>query len=256
MKVATFITARLKSTRLPKKVLKPIQGRPMLSHMIERLRLARRPQQIVLCTSTVTQDDPLAELAEAEGIALFRGHPDDVLLRLAEAARAFDVDVVASCTADCPFVDPIYLDRLVNFHIGHGYDYSNTAGLPFGAFAYALSRPAIERACALKDETDTEVWGGYFTQSGAFRTGTLAIDDPAISRPALRLTVDEAADFELVSRIFEALYQPGRVFSLEEIVALCDRQPTIAAINAAVRQKPAPPIRLKADRVRATAIGG
>lgn len=252
MRIATFITARLQSTRLPKKVLKPIQGRPMLSHMIERLRLAERPERIVLCTSTVAQDDPLEALARTEGIEVFRGHRDDVLLRLTEAAEAFGVDVVASCTADCPFVDPIQLDRLINFHIGHGYDYSDTAGLPFGAFAQALSAPAMKRACAIKDETDTEVWGGYFTQTGAFYYGTLRVTDPEIQRPELRLSVDETADFDMVSAIFDALHQPGRVFPLAEIVALCDQRPDIAGINAGVRQPPTPPIRVKSSLAQMT----
>jgi spore coat polysaccharide biosynthesis protein SpsF len=216
----------------------------MLGHLIDRLRLAQRPQRIVLCTSTVAQDDPLEELAQAEGIDAFRGDPDDVLARLRDAANAFGVETVASCTADNPFVDPVWMDRLVDFHLVNGHDYSNTEGLPFGTFCYVLSRGALERACAIKDETDTEVWGGYFTQTGLFRWGTLSVDDPAVRRPELRLTVDEPRDFELVEGIFAELGHHGR-FSLAEIVALLDRRPELARLNADVRQKPGLPIRLK-----------
>ena len=253
MRVATFITARLKSTRLPRKVLLPILGEAMLTHLIRRVRLARRPDGIVLCTSTVAQDDPLVDLAREEGIEVFRGDPDDVLARLTAAAEAFGVDLVASATADCPFVDADHLDRLVDFHIDQGAEYCNTEGLPFGAFCYTLSRPAMARACAIKDKTDTEVWGGYFTQTDRFRCATLRVTDPRVARPDLRLTVDEAADFEMVTRLFEALHRPGRVFSLEEIVAFCDAYPEVARINAGVRQKPAPPIRVREDAPTAAA---
>jgi spore coat polysaccharide biosynthesis protein SpsF len=250
LNTAIFITARLKSTRLPRKVLREIDGRPMLSVMIERLRLAHRPHRIVLCTSTVEQDDPLETLAVAEGIDCYRGDPDDVLLRLRDAARAFDVDLVASCTADCPFVDPEQMDRMLEFHVANGLDYCNTDGLPFGAFCYTFTRAAVEKACEIKDMTDTEVWGGYFTQTGLFKCGTFEITDPTISRPDLRLTVDEIDDFRLVERIYAELGSDGRVFSLAEIVALCDEHPDIAGINASVQQKPGLPIRVKENSVR------
>jgi len=243
---AILITARLKSTRLPRKVLKPILGRPLLAHLIERLRSARFPDRIIVCTSTLPQDDPLEELAGREGVGCFRGDPDDVLVRLTEAARRFGVDTVISCTADNPFVDPEHIDRLAQFHISGGYDYTDVDGLPFGTFSYGLSFPAMVRACGIKDTVDTEVWKGYFLETRLFKTGTLRVTDPAVRRPDLRLTVDTPEDFEMVSRILEALYSEERTFRLEEIVRLCDADPTITAVNAHVRQKPVRPIRLKA----------
>jgi len=244
MTTAILITARLKSTRLPEKVIRPIHGRPMICHMLDRLKLAQRPQKIIICMSTVAQDDPLEEIAVQESVYCFRGHPDDVLLRLTHAADQFSVDTVISCTADNPFVDPEYIDRLVDFHLEHGYDYSKSSGLPLGAFAYALSHQAMVRACEIKAETDTEVWGGYFTETGQFSWGVMQVDDPSVRWPELRLTVDTLEDFELVTRIFDELYKPGQVFSLAEIVALCRRRPELVAINAGVKQKPGRKIRV------------
>lgn len=245
MNTAILITARLKSERLPMKVLKPILGRPMLCHMIDRLKLAKRPDQIILCTSPLSQDDPLESVAEQEGLACFRGDPEDVLSRLTAASEKFGVDTIINCTADNPFVDPFYIDQLLDWHIEQGNDYSITEGLPFGSFAYALSYPAMVRACQIKDEKDTEVWGGYFTQTGLFRTGILSVTDKDVRRPNLRVTVDTAEDFEVITQIFDALYVKGKVFSLHEIVQWCDQNPSVTAINAGVIQKPGIPIRLK-----------
>ena len=246
MNTAILITARLKSTRLPMKVIKPILGRPMICHMLDRLKLAQRPQKIIICTSPLAQDDPLEEIADQESVCCFRGPPDDVLLRLTQASAQFGVDIVVSCTADNPFVDPVYIDHLVDLHIAETNDYTKVEGLPFGTFSYALSYPAMARACQIKAETDTEVWGGYFTQTGQFKTGVLQVTDPAVRRPDLRLTVDTSEDFELVTRIFDELYGDGRIFPLVEIVALLDSRPDLRAINAQVKQKAAKPIRLKA----------
>ena len=247
MNIAILITARLKSTRLPMKVIKPILGRPMICHLLDRLKLAQRPQKIIICTSTITQDDPLAEIAAQESVHCFRGHPDDVLLRLTNAAEHFGVDTVISCTADNPFVDPIYIDHLVDFHLCHNHDYSKIEGLPWGTFSYAVSHSAMVRACELEAETDTEVWGGYFTETGEFSWGVLEVEDPSVRWPDLRLTVDTPEDFKFISRIFDELYSPGKVFPLSEIVALCRRCPDLVEINAQIKQKHSLPIKIKTE---------
>lgn len=250
MKTAILITARLKSGRLPMKVLKLIEGRPMICHMLDRLKFARRPQEIIICTSHLEQDTPLVDVAKEEGVSCFRGDPDDVLLRLTQAAEVFGVDTVVSCTADNPFVDPEYIDRLLDFHLKHNHDFSNTEGLPWGTFSYALSYPAMVTACGIKAERDTEVWGGYFTETGLFNWGTMVVDDPAVRWPELRLTVDTPEDFDLVTRIFGELYTPGTIFPLREIVTLCRRKPELPAINASVKQMPGIPIKIKSVIIR------
>jgi spore coat polysaccharide biosynthesis protein SpsF len=246
MKTAILITARLKSTRLPLKAIKPIHGRSMFCHLLDRLKLARRPQEIIVCTSPARQDDPLVEIARAENVQAFRGDPQDVLQRLTDAARRFGVDVVVNCMADNPFTDPEYIDRLVDYHLENRHDYSRTEGLPLGCFAYLLSYPAMLKACQCKADRDTEIWGDYFTKTGLFRWGTMKVADPGVLWPELRLTVDTPEDFDLVTRIFDELYEPGKVMPLREVLALCRRRPELPALNAHVRQREGPPIHLKA----------
>lgn len=247
MRSAILITGRLKSTRLPRKVLKPILGEPMFTHMVRRLKLAKAVDEIVLITSPLEEDMPLYDLALELGIEAYRGHPDDVLQRMYDAAVEHDVDLIVSCTADNPFVDPAAIDRLIDFQTAGGQDYVKMEGLPFGTFSYGIRREALRRVLEIKDEIDTEVWGGYFTETGQFEVGQLRFDDPAVHWPELRLTVDTPADFELIERIFAELHRDGEVFTLEEIIALCRAKPELVAINADVEQKPAKPIRLKPE---------
>ncbi len=245
MKTAIFITARLKSTRLPKKAIKPIEGKPMIRHQIERLRLAERPDQIVMCTSPVDEDDPLEQVARNEGIECYRGEPEDVLLRLTNAGRKFDVKTVVSCTADNPLTDPVYIDRLVDFHDEGGYDYSRIQGLPFGTFSYAVSHSAMEKACEVKAKRDTEVWGGYFTDTDYFSVGTLEVDNESVRWPDLRLTVDTPEDFRLMKKVFEHVYQEGKVFPLKKVVNLLENKEGIRKINSDIEQKKPTPIEVK-----------
>lgn len=249
MRTAILITARLKSTRLPKKAIKPIEGKPMIRHQIDRLRLAERPEQIIVCTSPVDEDDPLERIAEDEGISCYRGDPEDVLLRLTNAAKEFDVDTVISCTADNPLTDPHYIDKLVRFHHEGGYDYSQIEGLPWGTFSYAVSRPAMERACEIKAKRDTEVWGGYFTETGKFDVGTFEVTEEELRRPDLRLTVDTPKDFELVDRIFSELYNVDSTFSLKDVIKLIKRKPSLSNINKEVKQKNPEPIEVRNEEL-------
>lgn len=227
------------------KALKKVRGRELIAHLIDRLKLAKVPDEIVICTSTVADDDPLEALAEREGILCFRGDPDDVLARITAAAVAHDLDVAVSCTADNPFVDAASIDAVIGFHVENGHDFTTMEGLPWGSFSYALSRPAMERATALSATVDTEVWGGYFTQTGQFSCGSMPIIDAAMEWPDLRLTVDTPEDFELIEAIFEGLDRDENTFSLPEIVALCRARPELATLNSHVRQQAAKPIVLK-----------
>ena len=89
MKTAFLITARLKSTRLPKKVLLKVQGKPLIIHMINRIRHAKNINKIIICTSTNSQDDPLEEIANQQKIDCYRGSEDDVIQRLLDTAKKF-----------------------------------------------------------------------------------------------------------------------------------------------------------------------
>lgn len=245
MRKAIFITARLKSTRLPYKIIKEIMGKPMISHMIDRLKLSKLADFICICTSTNLQDDPLIKVAQENGVKIFRGHEDDVLYRLLCAAKKEKVDLIISCTADNPFVDPEYIDKLIEFHLNNNNDYSKIDGLPFGAFVYAVSFQALKKACDIKKNIDTEVWGGYFTDTGLFKCGIMLVDDKELRRPEIRLTVDYLEDFRLVEEIFGNLYRADRIFTLREIVKFLDANPQIASINTKIMQKPGIPVKIK-----------
>jgi spore coat polysaccharide biosynthesis protein SpsF len=245
MKSAILITARLKSSRLPMKVIKPLSDIPMIIHMLDRLKLAKTPEEIIICTSTVGQDDPLEQIAEEQGVKCFRGDPDDVILRLTDAAKFYDIETVINCTADNPFVDPIYIDKLYQHHIKQENEFSKIEGLPWGTFSYAMSRQAMQKVCDMKDEKDTEVWHGYFMDTGRFKWDALQVTDKAVNWHNLRLTVDYPEDFALMERIFDELWDGKSVFPLSDIVELCRNNSEIVAINEHVLQKSGIPIKLK-----------
>ncbi len=230
MKTVFLITARLKSTRLPRKALADIAGRTAIGHLIDRLRRARRVDEIVICTSVHPLDDALAETAVAEGVACFRGDEDDVLLRLHEAAQRHGAGYVLNVTADCPLVDPVYADRIVDAYERTGADLIRALDLPHGAFSYGLRPKALEQAVAIKDTTHTEVWGRYFTDTDLFRVYDLPVD-PAHRRPDVRMTLDYPEDLAFFQAVWSGVAGHDPSLSLDAVLQYLDAHPDVAALN-------------------------
>ncbi|PPR78473.1 MAG: hypothetical protein CFH01_00962 [Alphaproteobacteria bacterium MarineAlpha2_Bin1] len=244
MKIASFITARLKSQRLKRKVLLPICGRPMLSHLIDRLKLSKKCQQIVLCTSTIKEDDDLENFAIREGVDCFRGHPDDVMLRLRDAADFYKTDIISSCTADNPLIDNLSMDDLIDYHINGKFDFSISKNIPFGTFTMTVNSSSLDKACDIKDSAETEFWPQYFLRTNQFKLGEL-VHNKIYSNSDIRLTVDEKPDFELMNIIFSNLHKSNKIFSLEDVIKFLDKNPELKKINSNVKQKIPSEIKLK-----------
>ena len=151
MKVGYLITGRLKSTRLPKKLLLEIEGKSVITHMIDRLKQAKKIDEIIICTSTNEQDKPLGEIAKNNNIQCYFGDPDDVLLRLLSAADEFGLDYILNITADCPFADPYYADKIVEKYIETNADFIRQFDLPHGAFSYGIKVNALRKVVELKN---------------------------------------------------------------------------------------------------------
>ena len=123
IRVVGVIQARMGSTRLPGKVLKPIAGKPLLWHIVHRLRCCDTIEDIAVATSTNPRDDAIVEWGAAEGVTVIRGPEDDVLARFARAAEALDADLIVRVSSDAPFIDAGFVDHLVTTLVEQDGDY-------------------------------------------------------------------------------------------------------------------------------------
>lgn len=234
MKILTLLQARTSSTRLPGKVLLPLLGQPMILRQIERIKRAKLIGTLCLVTSTDPSDDELAEVVARAGVAVFRGSLDDVLDRFYAATRQYPADIVVRLTGDCPLADPAIIDAAIQHFIDSGVDYLNNCqpatypdGLDVEVFRLAALEEAWEHA-ALPSQRE-HVTPYIHGQPERFRLGAIRNDQDL---SALRLTVDESADFTLVERIYTALYPTKPDFALADILALLDNHPDWLGLNA------------------------
>ncbi len=239
-RVVAIVQARMGSSRLPGKVLKEILGRPLLGLLIERLRRCIRLNELVIATSTYELDDVIFGYCKRNEVAVYRGSEDDVLSRYAEAAKAFDADVVVRICADSPLIDPGLIDDLISDYLCGpiSCDYiSNTLNqtYPLGMNAEVFSAEALTdaninaRMPYEREHVTPYIYGNPDRY-------TIREKHAELDYSKIRLTVDVPEDFDLVKLVFERIYPNNADFGLAEIISLYRDSPEIFDINAHVQQ--------------------
>jgi spore coat polysaccharide biosynthesis protein SpsF len=239
MTTVGIVQARMGSTRLPGKVLRPLAGEPMLARCVSRLLRAKSLDRVVVATTTGADDDAIVELCRARGWPWFRGECDDVLDRYCGAARAFGADVMVRVTSDCPLLSPRVVDRVVAA-LGDADLASNVIPRhtwPRGLDAEAVRMEALERACRDDADPATREHVTLYIKRHPERFRLVPVNhDEDLSE--MRWTVDTPDDYAFASRVYEHFGHDG--FSWREVLALVRSHPEIAALNRHVTQKPLP----------------
>jgi spore coat polysaccharide biosynthesis protein SpsF len=239
--VIAIVQARLSSTRLKGKVLKPILGRPLLWYVVSRLQRAAKVHKVLVATSIDASDDALAEWCAQEGIGCYRGNLDDVLERFASAADQELGNIIVRICGDCPLIDPAIVDKAIEeFCTPLGvYDYmSNTLertyprGMDVEVFSIEALNIAAHKA-QLQPERE-HVTPYLYLHPERFRLGAFKQD---IDQSHLRLTVDTERDLQLITLLLEELLPRNPHFDLQDIIECLQKHPDWQKINAEVQQK-------------------
>jgi len=202
--ITAIIQARMRSTRLPGKVLLPLGGKTILENAVERARQAKLIDEVVLATSTEAADDVIAELCDKKSIAYFRGSENDVLDRFYQAALAYKAENICRLTADCPLIDPAIIDKAAQEFLSGKYDYVSTshpvATYPDGFDTWIFSFAALERSwreAKLPSERE-HVTSYIWNHPEKFKISSVKNE---VDLSEYRLTIDEPADYELLKLV-------------------------------------------------------
>jgi spore coat polysaccharide biosynthesis protein SpsF len=219
--VGVIIQGRMGSARLPGKVLKPIAGKALLDHVLGRLLLLKYPVQVVVATSSLPQDDAIAQHCQSRGVTVFRGSETDVLDRYYQCAKENNFGHVVRLTADNPFTDIEELQRLIVQHLARHNDYTHSFGsMPLGVGSEIFTFAALERSAQEGHAPNHREHVNEYIQEHPemFRIGVLEIP-AAKQNPDLRLTVDTDDDYRRACAI--AGHAPDRWIGTEEAIRLC-----------------------------------
>ena len=236
MNIGFLITARLKSTRLKFKVLKDLNGYSVIERVIQRAKKVKGCNDIVLCTSYLSQDLPLVRSSIKNDIFYYKGSPEDVLQRLLDAAELFQMDYIIGITADNPMFSIHHANVITDmFKANNNLDYIYTTGMPIGVNIYGIKTKALKTVCSIKEEIDTEIWGYLINRPEIFNVKEVVADDE-YRRENYRMTLDEINDYKFFVQLYSMFPKDG-VIDLLDAYRCLQENPDMAATNNMVIQK-------------------
>jgi spore coat polysaccharide biosynthesis protein SpsF len=242
MKIVATIEARMTSSRLPGKVLLPVLGKPMLHYLIQRLRAVPSIQAIVIATTTNATDDVLVGFAADEGVLVYRGSEEDVMGRVIGAGESAAADVIVEITGDCPIIDPDIVEQTIRMFLHNGgAAYASNGHIrsyPDGMDTQVFRLETLKRSAKMTNAPlDREHVTLHIRNHPELFPAVHIVAPPSLHWPELGLTLDEPADYRLLSRIIEALAPADPLFGCLDAIRLLRANPDWVAINSDVTRK-------------------
>lgn len=236
--ITAIIQARTSSTRLPNKVFKNLCGKPLIWHVVNRLKPSKKIESIILATTNNPSDDILEQWAINNDISCFRGDEDDVLSRYYFAALNAKAETIIRVTADDPFKDFNIIDKVICLFEENNLDfaYNNNPptfpeGLDTEVFSFESLEKAHKNSC---DKFEREhVTQFFYRNSSLFNQKCLKNN---IDLSNLRWTIDTQEDWDMAEKVYNKLFPKNELFDMYDILDLLKEEPQIMEINSNVKR--------------------
>ena len=239
-KIAT-IEARMSSSRLPGKVMMESAGKPMLGHLITRLKNVDSIDEIVVATTQNKSDDKIVNFAIKEGVNFFRGSESDVLSRVIGAAESQKADLIIQITGDCPIIDPKIIELTIRTFLANNVDYvsnSEVRSYPDGMDNAVFSLDTLRRSSLMtSNKLDREHVTLHIRKNPQLFSKINLLAHPDLHWPSLGLTLDEIDDFYLLNKILEYFKDKNELFSCHDVVSLLKTNREWLKINQNIKRK-------------------
>ena len=239
--VVAIVQARMGSERLPGKVLMDIVGKPMLWHVINRIKHSKYINKIIIATTTNKDDDQIEDFCKTYNIDFYRGSEDDVLDRYYQTAELRNADIIVRITSDCPLIDSEVIDKVICSYLKNKNNFNGSSNTikrtyPSGLDTEVISFGTLERVWndAKKDYQREHVTIYIYEHARQFKLYSVE-NDKDLSH--YRWTVDEKKDLKFVREIYKLLYRGENIFLMKDILSLLKIKPHLREINQDVEQK-------------------
>jgi len=237
-KIVTIIQARTGSSRLPGKVMLPLEGKALILRMYERVALSKFSGKIVVAITDDFSDDELFQLLKQNNIETYRGNSTDLLDRHYQAAKKFRADHVVKIPSDCPLIDANIIDNVIYYYLENLNRFDFVSNLhpptyPDGNDVEIMSFKTLENAWInAKKDFEREHTTPYIWENlNLFRIGNIVWESGLDYSMTHRFTIDYKEDYEFIKKVYDELYEKNCQFGLDEILDLLERKPEIVKIN-------------------------
>jgi len=236
-KIVTVIQARMGSTRLPGKVMLPLDGKPLLQRMYERVSASELHGYAVVATSTHSNDDIIYNFCKTKNIEVFRGHPDDLLDRHYKAGIFYNADAVVKIPSDCPLISPSIIDKVIRYYLNNFeyFDYVSNlhpATYPDGNDVEVIKMSSLQNAWENaskifeREHTTPYIW----ERPEQFRIGNVLWETGLDYSMSHRWTIDYHGDYNFIKAVYEEL-SGIPLFEISDILNLLELKPHLSEIN-------------------------
>ncbi len=240
MKVTVVVQARTGSTRLPNKVMMPLAGRPLLERMLERVRHASAPDEIIVATTVQRDDDPIRDLCGDIGVRCYSGDTLDLLGRHYNAGIATNADAVVKIPSDCPLIDPAVIDRVIGHFLENQDRFDYVSNLhppswPDGQDVEIIPMAMLDVAHreSLRQLEREHTTPFFWEQPERFRIGNVLWEKGLDYSMSHRWTIDYPEDYRFLDAVYNELYtQEGTIFNVDTVLGLLGSRPDIMEINS------------------------
>jgi spore coat polysaccharide biosynthesis protein SpsF len=234
--VIAIVQARMESKRLPGKVMMNLAGEPVIHHVVSRVLRSQSVADLIVATTTRPADDAIENWCKNNAIKIFRGSEHDVLDRFFQAAVNSPAQKILRITADCPALDSEIIANVVRVAESEDWDYFGVGGaFPNGVDCTVIDRKAL--TIAWKESTlksDREHVGPFIERHpNRFRIGAY---QPFSNHFKYRWTLDESADFQLLTHLFDHLGAKDSYFGAWEIIEFLDSHPKVFELNQHIQR--------------------
>lgn len=229
------------SVRLPGKVMAEIEGKPVVWHIVNRLRCSKVIDNVIVATSVNESDEPIRSFVRENDMPSYAGSERDLVDRFYQASKIFGIDVIVRITADCPLVDPQVVDKVISVYMENTvrYDYVSNcrpqATYPQGFEVEVFGVTLLQK---LWHEIEDPFRREWFT--------TVVFENPRefklhcvkneVDLSGVRLTLDYPEDLEVVRFVYHSLYNGKNCFYLADILSLLEKSPRVLDINKKYRR--------------------
>ena len=237
MKINVLLQARMGSSRLPGKVLLKLANKTVLEHDIERIKKSKVINDIIVCTTTNSIDEPIVDICNKIKVKYYRGDEHNVLDRYYKASILYKSNIIVRITSDCPLIDPEVLDNMIynylsirdesKYYCPKFADPTRGQNFPDGfnpeIFSFEILEEAWKNAIS---EHDKEHVGSYMKRKYGklFYEVKLKKEYKNLDLTKMHLSLDTKEDYDLLSDIFNNVYIKNKDFKIDDVLEYLDKK--------------------------------
>ena len=232
------IQARFGSKRLPRKVLKPLLDKPMLLHIVNRLKSSSYIEMMAIATTDYSEDNAIEDFAKENKIGCYRGKELDIVDRLYQTGRKYKASTIVRIWGDCPLIDPIIVDRTISEFLKENADYASNLNPPTYPRGMDVEVYAIETLEKIINDTEDPFHREYPKEYiiNKSREFNIVNVENNVNLSHLHWTVDYMEDFKFVERVYEELYKKNHLFTMQDILNLLEKNKAFREMNKNLRR--------------------